>query len=110
VGNDYTLRWEGKLYRIERQAVVAGLRGASVRVEKRLDGSLAVRHGERYLTVNECALAEHRPAAAAPPRKAAKRQPSGPRARDWNKGFDLKKGPKLWQAAQASGCRPSSAE
>ena len=110
VRNDYTLRWAGKLYRIERKAVVAGLRGAKVRVEKRLDGSLAVRHRERYLTVNECALAEHRPAAAAPPRRAAKRQPSGPRVRDWNKGFDLKKGPKLWQAAQASGFRPSSAE
>ena len=54
---DYTLRWDGKLYQIERQAVVSGLRGANVRVEQRLDGSLAVRYGERYLPVQECAAA-----------------------------------------------------
>ena len=53
VRNDYTLRWDGKLYLIERQAVRAGLRGAQVRVEARLDGSLAVRCGERYLPVGE---------------------------------------------------------
>src|SRR5437763_3684980 len=41
---DYTLRWEGKLYQIERAAVVSGLRRANVRVEQRLAGSLAVRH------------------------------------------------------------------
>ncbi len=55
---DYTLRWDGKLYQIERQAVVSGLRRANVRVEQRLDGSLAVRYGERYLPVKECAVAD----------------------------------------------------
>jgi transposase len=104
---DYTLRWDGKLYQIERQAVVAGLRGANVRVEKRLDGSLAVRHGERYLPVKECAPAE-KPKAKAPPAKSAQRRRVSRRGRgsDWNKKFDLKKGPKVWQAAQASGRRP----
>ena len=33
---------------------VSGLRGANVRVEKRLDGALAVRYGERYLPVTRC--------------------------------------------------------
>jgi len=115
VRNDYTLRWEGKLYRIERQAVVAGLRGAKVRVEKRWDGSLAVRHRERYLAIQECGMAE-RPAPPAPPAKpAAPRQAAPPkprsqrRASDWDKNFDLNKGPKLWQAARASGYRPRSA-
>src|ERR1700730_14722652 len=70
VRNDYTLPWDGKLYQIERQAVVSGLRGANVRVEKRLNGSLAVRYGERYLPVKECAAADHPPAAR--PVKAAK--------------------------------------
>jgi hypothetical protein len=49
VRNDYTPQWDGKLYQIERQAVAPGLRKADLRVEERLDGSLAVRHGERYL-------------------------------------------------------------
>lgn len=42
VRNDNTFKWTGKLYQIERQAIT-GLRGANVRVEKRLDGSLSVR-------------------------------------------------------------------
>ena len=104
VRSDYTLRWDGKLYQIERQAVTAGLRGADVRVEQRLDGSLAVRYGERYLPVRECPVAEKAKAAAGQLAKkkhrAARRQGS-----DWNKNFDLKKAPKIWQAAQGSGHR-----
>jgi hypothetical protein len=100
---DYTLRWNGKLYQIDRQAVVRGLRGADVRVEQRLDGSLAVRHGERYLPVEECAVTD-KPKAARPA-KAAKTHRAGERGSDWDKNFDLKKAPKIWQAAQASGHR-----
>jgi hypothetical protein len=104
---DYTLRWEGKLYQIERQAVTPGLRRAAVRVERRLDGSLAVRHGERYLPVTECEEAEKRTAAR--PEKAAKTHRANGRGSDWNKDFDLKKGPKVWQAAQESGSRREEA-
>jgi hypothetical protein len=51
---DYTLRWDGKVYQIERSAVTAGLRGADARMERRLDGSLAVRHGSRLLSARWC--------------------------------------------------------
>ena len=54
VRSDYTLQWDGKFHRIKREAIVSGLRGANVRVEARLDGSLAVRHRERYLPIEEC--------------------------------------------------------
>jgi hypothetical protein len=100
---DYTLRWDGKLYQIERRAVTTGLRGANVRVEKRLDGSIAVRFGERYLPVKECAAAEKPKVSSAV--KAAKPSGGGRRGSDWNRDFDLKKGPKIWQAAESSGCR-----
>jgi hypothetical protein len=100
---DYTLRWDGRLYQIERQAVVSGLRRANVRVEQRLDGSLAVRHGARYLPVEECAIAD-KPKAARPA-LARKTHRGAGRANDWNKNFDLKKAPKIWQAAQGSGYR-----
>lgn len=103
---DYTLRWDGKLYQIERQAVVSGLRGANVRIEKRLDGSLAVRHGERYLPIQECAVADK--PKASPQKPTAQKGRAKRRGNDWNKNFDLKKGPKVWQAAQESGCRPES--
>jgi transposase len=102
---DYTLRWEGKLYQIERQAVTTGLRRANVRVEQRLDGTLAVRYGERYLPVAECAVADK---PKAPPVKAAKTHRASKRGSDWNKNFDLKKAPKVWQAAQGSGHRKAA--
>jgi hypothetical protein len=60
VRNDYTLPWNRQIYQIERQAVVSGLRGATVRVEQPLDLSLAVRYGERYLPVQLCPKAEKR--------------------------------------------------
>jgi hypothetical protein len=97
------LRWDGKLYQIERRAVTTGLRGADVRVERRLDGSMAVRFGQRYLPVQECSAAEK--AKVAKPAKPAKTSPTARRGSEWNQNFDLKKGPKVWQAAESSGCR-----
>jgi transposase len=88
VANDYTIRFENKLYQIARPTICAGLRGSTVRVEKRLDGTLAVRFRDRYLIVSECAV---RPNAApvqavqAQPRKTVRRKS------DWMKNFHLGK-------------------
>jgi len=109
VDNDYTLRWDGKRYRIESQSVVSGLRKATVRVEKRLDGSLAVCFGKRYLAVEEVSEAPKRSSVAAV-KPAQERRRTGRRGSDWNQGFDLKKGPKVWQAAQSSGRRRSGTD
>ena len=79
VRNDYTLRLDGQFYQIARQAVVSGLRGANVRVEQRLDGTVAVRYGEKYLPVTQCAPAEKK--ARAP--KPAKHRPAARRS-NWN--------------------------
>jgi transposase len=106
VRNDYTFPWGSSFYQIERQAVVTGLRGGTVRVEARLDGSLAVRFRERYLPVKQCVPAEKRQ----PSVKAAKKSQANRRRSDWNKDFDLKKGPKVWQVAQASGHPPSNTD
>jgi hypothetical protein len=100
VRNDYTLRFEGQLYQIERSSIVKGLRNGDVRMEKRLDGSLAVRFGERYLPIAACAVADKaKVVPAKPPEKA--RRAARPRS-DWGKNFDLKKAPKIWQVAHAS--------
>jgi hypothetical protein len=98
VRNDYTIRLDAELYQIERQAVVSGLRKASVRLEKRLDGTIAVRFGERYLPVSLCIAATK---TKAPPvkRTTPRRPPNRQRGSDWCKNFDLKKGPKTWQVA-----------
>ena len=98
VRNDYTIPLDAELYQIERQAIVSGLRKANVRVEKRLDGSLAVRFGERYLPVSQCTATRK---AEAPPvkRSSPRRPPRNPPGREWARNFDLKKGPKIWQVA-----------
>jgi transposase len=97
VRNDYTLRFDGQLYQIDRSSIVSGLRKANVRVEKRLDGSLAVRFGERYLPITACVVADK--AKVAPTNKPAKPRRRGRPDGDWNKNFDLKKAPKIWQVA-----------
>jgi len=74
VTNDYTLRFDSKLYQIAREHIRTGLRGAAVRIEARLDGSLQVRFREHYLAVSQCTVAEKiAPAPAAP-------KPQRPRA------------------------------
>lgn len=106
---DYTFRWDGKFYQIQRQAVVSGLRGGNVRIEARLDGSLAARFAKRYLPIEECAMpAKAKPAAAS---KSAKDAGKRPRGGHWdNHQLFSRKGPKLWQAAEATGYRREANE
>jgi len=108
VKNDYTLPWEGGIYQIEKKAITPGLRRAKVRVEQRLDGSLAVRFGERYLPVTKCDAVEK--SKQRPREKPASQPRVRRRGSDWFKGFDLKKGPELWRATKASGYRTGVAD
>jgi hypothetical protein len=99
VRNDYTLRFQGETYQIEQQAIVSRLRGADVRMEKRLDGTMAVRFGERYLSVVLCPAALKTAPAAKP--AAAPRPGKGPNAgrkSKWMEGFFKKSGPSLKKA------------
>jgi hypothetical protein len=103
VASDYTLQFESRLYQIDRKDICAGLRGGQVRVERRRDGTVAVRFKQRYLTISEC---QARPKEAQPNTSAPRPAVAKARARsNWNKNFDLHKAPKIWQAAQASGQR-----
>ena len=102
VNTDYTFPLDAKMYRIARQDISAGLRGAYVRVEQRRDGSVAACFGGRYLKVEQC---EQRPKVT-PPQPTQTTAPRKPAQRSaWNQNFDLKKGPKVWLAAQGSGAR-----
>jgi hypothetical protein len=106
VNNDYTIRLDAKIYQIARLDIRTGLRGAVVRVEKRRDGSVAVRFADRYLRVSLC---EQRPKLAAPkPPSPARRTLKPSQASKWCKNFDLKKSPKIWQASEGSGASPES--
>ena len=114
VANDYTIRFRGKSYQIDRKAIVPGLRNSRVRVERRLDGVLAARFGKHELALKRCGAqpqserpqpksAQAEPAAAAAEKAGGKA--AGKRSSDWMKDFDLKDSPPVWQAAQASGAR-----
>ncbi len=88
VGNGYTIQFDNQTYQIARSDVRAGLRGADVRVEMRLDASMAVRFGKRYLTVTAC---QPRPKVPKPKVPASHpRKPAAPRAKSqWMKNFHL---------------------
>ena len=104
VSNDYTIRYDGKIYQIERQDISTGLRGASVRVELRLDGSLAVRFRKRYLAIKLCE--------AAPPKVEVKaavvtRKTFASKKHNRMKDFELNKSKKIQQDVSQSGSRPT---
>jgi transposase len=88
VANDYTIRFENQLYQIQRADVRAALRGGTVRVEKRLDGTLAVRFRDRYLSVTDCAP---RPTAARVKQAQPHSRTTVRRNSDWMKNFHLGK-------------------
>jgi hypothetical protein len=102
VGNDYTVRYDAKVYQIDRKDVRPGMRGAKVRVEFRLDASIAIRFRDRYVGVKQC---EPAPKVAATKSAKPRRSASPRRGSDWNKNFDLHKAPKIWQVAEISGAR-----
>jgi hypothetical protein len=52
VGNDYTIRFRNRFYQLLKPAL-PGQRGGKVVIEQRLDGSMAIRFGGRYLQYEE---------------------------------------------------------
>ena len=105
VTNDYTIRWDGKFYQIDRRDVRTGMRKANVRVEQRLDGTLAVRFQQQYVRVRRCAqpVRELQP----PKSTAVKPKPAdkSKRKSDWMNNFSLRSGPSLRQAVGISNAR-----
>jgi len=88
IGHDYTLRYGGQLYQVERECIQPRLRGQAVRVERHLDGRLLVSAAEGELTVHRCEKAER---VAAPPIVRARPAPAPPTGgrRRWMFGFRL---------------------
>jgi len=103
VNADYTFPFGAKTYRILHQDICTGLRGAYIRVEQRRDATVAGCFQGKYLSIERC---EQRPKVTPPTLSEQSKKPRKPTQRStWDKNFDLKKGPKVWQAAQASGGR-----
>lgn len=56
--NNFMIRFQARLYQIDRASIQAGMQRADVRVEVRLDGSVAVRFRDRYIGVTLCEPAQ----------------------------------------------------
>jgi hypothetical protein len=57
VASDYTVKWQGQRWGVPRDAVCAGLRGARVEIERRLEGSHWLRFRGHYLPLVACPAA-----------------------------------------------------
>ena len=107
VAPDYTIRYQGKIYQIARGDIRPGLRGGQVRVEQRLDGTLAVKFRQYGLSVGECPAPPKMPPPPQPP-SAPKPRPKV--AHNWMKGFQLHKSPPwgVILAPERADARPDS--
>ena len=86
VSNNYTIQVDRQTWQIARDGIRAGLRGADVRVEVRLDGSMAVRFRGSYLAVSQCQPRPKVPKVSA----GVARKAAAPRAKSrWMENFHL---------------------
>jgi len=90
VTSDYTIRYQGKLYQIARRDIRPGLRGGQVRVEQRLNGSLAVKFRQYRLNVAEC---RPQPKTPSPRKPSSVPKPHPKGVHNWMKGFHVQKSP-----------------
>jgi transposase len=77
VAEDHTVSWDGNRWGVPREEVCAGLRGAQVEIERRLDGSHWLRFRGRYLRLRHCPEPASRavsPSGLRPPGLTAKQQ------------------------------------
>lgn len=103
ISNDYTFQFRNQRYQIAPPSVTIGMRGQKLRVEARLDGSIAARYEGHYLSITPC---------AAKLSSAAMEKRSAPVGKDtnrggrsaWMKNFNLQGGRSVWQALRDASC------
>jgi hypothetical protein len=96
IGEDYTIRYGGRVYQLRRQQVRPGLKKQSVRVEQRLDGRVVVQWRGQPLEVTVCETAVRaKPQAAVGGNKGEGKKGKGVGNPGWMKGFHLHGGPSL---------------
>jgi hypothetical protein len=85
VSPDYTVRWEGAIYRVEREQITRGMRSARVQVERRLYGSRWMRWRNRIVPLERCEARRRvmvEPARATPERSAEEKARAKQRIND----------------------------
>ena len=100
VKGDYTVRVDGRRYVIDTRSICAGLRGGTVRVERRLDGTMAIRFQDRCLGFQLCAepVKTTRAAKPKPVKNTSAKAAATPRKRNWMDGFWDRPSPSMKEA------------
>jgi hypothetical protein len=116
VAPDYTVRWEGALYRVERKQIARGMRGARVLIERRLDGSRWMQWQNRFVALERCESRARVPVERPPkpptklPRSAEERARAKQRLLDSRRRlkerYDQLPNRPLWQAMRDSPLPP----
>jgi transposase-like protein len=108
VSQDHTVRWRGVLYGVERKEIKAGMRGARVQLERRLDGSTWMHWRNQVLALEPCLAPPGVP--VAPPvlqrratlrsreERARARQRLLDARRQWRENYDRLRSRPIWQA------------
>jgi transposase len=97
VDNDHTVPWRGVKWQIPREAIRRGMRGRTVRVEQRLNGSMAVRVEGQLISLVHCpdaAVVEPTPPRIPRPNRRFK---PGPGQSRWMDQFRVK-GNEAWRS------------
>lgn len=101
IGADYTIRHERQLFQINRECIRPGLKGKRIRMERRLDGTVAARGPDGALNIHLCEGGERAAAAATKPPVGNVRKPANRgRGASWMKGFNLHSGPSLEEVVE----------
>ncbi len=107
IGQDYTIRHECQLFQIQREHIRAGLKGKRIRMERRLDGTVAAKGPDGALEIVLCEGGE-RPGGAAKPRlRVTRKASSSGRGTSWMNGFHLHGGPSLEEVVERAYGEPS---
>jgi transposase InsO family protein len=98
ITNDYTIQFRGERYQISRASIAVGMKGQPVRVEARLDGSIAVRYNGAYLQVSLCATKSSATSPQLQPvsKPVRKDHNRGGRSK-WMQSLDLSSQKPIWQ-------------
>jgi hypothetical protein len=95
IGEDYTIRYGGRLYQLTREQAGPGLKRQTVRVEQRLDGRLVMQWRGQPLVMRICEVAPRPPRQAAPRAKQSVGKKHKARGNGWMDGFQLHGRPSL---------------
>ena len=101
VAADYTVQFDGKRYQIARTSVRVGMKGQKLRVEARLDGTIAMRFEGVYLDISASMFREQEPLPASAQMPVRKDHNRGGRSR-WMRDYPVIVPKPIWQSIRES--------